>query len=636
MSSQTRSFQKLYAGLLLCLLLLVFFLFNFGVDSVFFLDDPGNLETLTHITEYNLEQIALFSLSGFSGPTGRPLSLLTFALQYADWPDNPSAFKFVNIMIHLINTGLVFIVSKTLFQFQYKTRRRALHLSLVTAAIWAIHPIQVTTVLYCIQRMTELSALFVLLGLYLYLLGRSQLLGRQPTRAAYIWMTIGLISGIGLSMLCKENGVLILLYILVIEKTLLQDSTTDQGLRRWQQLFVYLPITLAIGYLWYHFDAEKNFLHRNFTFVEHLLTENAVVFDYLNKIFIPRFHSFSLYHDDFPVSKSLTDSFQTLAGFLIISSSICLAILYRKRFPLIAFGILWFFSGHALESTFLSLELYYEHRNYLPLLGIVIASVTIAYNSLQRVDSKILRKTLILCLFLYGSYLTYLTYTQTSLWGKGQQAKLIWALEKPKSTRAQSAAANVMAYYGNYQQALKFTQKIIELSPNDPSPYLAWLQFRCNESNIPHPPMDRLFQLAEKGDFNLSSLFILNTLVLDMEAGHCQKLDYQEISTLFEKFQLNPKLTKQADFFQIYAMFEGDQGHYLKALNLANRSLHHQQSVRVALFQLRWLTLMGDHRAAYQYLDRVKEINNSRPKTAILYQSTIKEWEEYLLRQLSQ
>ena len=38
----------------------------------------------------------------------------------------------------------------------------------------------------------------------------------------------------------------------------------------------------------------------------------------------------------------------------------------------LAFGIAWFLVGHSIESTVFSLELYFEHRNYFPGVGLFL------------------------------------------------------------------------------------------------------------------------------------------------------------------------------------------------------------------------------------------------------------------------
>ena len=448
-------------------------------------------------------------------------------------------------------------------------------------------------------------------------------------------MSSGLILGTILSILCKENGILILLFILVTEKTILSTSPRPhRHFKIWQYFFIYIPIIIISGYFFYKFNL-ASFRPKPYTFEERLITENAVVFDYIKKIIFPSFNSFSLYHDNFPISNNLFDSFQTLTGFLFISSSTIFSLIYRKKFPLISFGFLWYYAGLILESSFIPIELYFEHRNYLPLFGITFGIIGVFYKIAHPLKSNSSKLILYSCLFLFISYLSLLTYKETTMWGKRYQAKLTWALEKPESTRAQSSAANVMAYLGNYKQALLFTKKIIQLTPNDPSPYIAWLQYRCYTDSIPHPDLELLYSLARHGNIENSTTVILNTIVLDMEDGKCQNLSYKEVKQLFINLEQNKNLPRPADFHQIYALFEGGHKHYIEALNQGEKSLFHFSNIKVMLFQLRWLALLNNYQAAYKYLHKVREINNSQPKTSILYLPIIEEWEDYILRHIS-
>ncbi len=73
---------------------------------------------------------------------------------------------------------------------------------------------------------------------------------------------------------------------------------------------------------------------------------------------------------------------------LFILGLILTALVRRKKWPLFAFAVLWFFAGHALESTFLPLEYFFEHRNYLPLLGPIFALVVFMSGMLPTLDSS--------------------------------------------------------------------------------------------------------------------------------------------------------------------------------------------------------------------------------------------------------
>src|SRR5690606_737989 len=66
------------------------------------------------------------------------------------------------------------------------------------------------------------------------------------------------------------------------------------------------------------------------------------------------------------------DPWTTLMGGGLIAGLLFLAVILRRRAPLAALGILWFFAGHAITSNVVPLELAFEHRNYFALLGVLL------------------------------------------------------------------------------------------------------------------------------------------------------------------------------------------------------------------------------------------------------------------------
>ncbi|MCZ7654258.1 MAG: hypothetical protein M5R42_08160 [Rhodocyclaceae bacterium] len=112
---------------------------------------------------------------------------------------------------------------------------------------------------------------------------------------------------------------------------------------------------------------------RDFSAVERMLTEGRVLWFYLGLILFPRLEALGLYHDDIAVSTGLIAPWTTLLALVGLFGLIWLAWRLRLRMPLTAFGLAWFLIGHGLESTFLPLEIAHEHRNYVPLFGILLA-----------------------------------------------------------------------------------------------------------------------------------------------------------------------------------------------------------------------------------------------------------------------
>jgi len=216
---------------LLALLITACALYWPGLSGGFLLDDYPNLKGLEHIKEpASLLQIAEFVLSGISGPLGRPLPLLTFAAQHAAWPMAARAFKLFNLLLHLVNGCLLFVLFKKIGEILAYPKKQTLTLAFFTSAIWLLHPIQISSVLYVIQRMSELCALFTLAGLCAFVYGRELLLTGK-LRSGYAWASCGMVFGMTLACLSKENGIMLAAYVWVIEATLFAELSKPS---RWK------------------------------------------------------------------------------------------------------------------------------------------------------------------------------------------------------------------------------------------------------------------------------------------------------------------------------------------------------------------------------------------------------------------
>jgi len=240
--------QFRYGVSFILLLFITVGLYWVGLHGIFLLDDEPNFTPLKLIDDTQLwAGILQYISEGEAGWLGRPLSLLTFALQYHDWATNPWSFKYVNLMIHLINGCLVFWFCLLLTRLLALPPPKILLISWLTAALWLVHPLQISTVLYAVQRMTLLVSLFTLVGLILYLMGREYLI-KQNIVKGYLWISLGFIIGGSLAIFSKENGILLIFYVLVLELTVLHALVRPRYWKIWMSGFIYLPIALLVIY----------------------------------------------------------------------------------------------------------------------------------------------------------------------------------------------------------------------------------------------------------------------------------------------------------------------------------------------------------------------------------------------------
>ncbi|AHE99809.1 hypothetical protein [Thioalkalivibrio paradoxus] len=407
------------------LAVLVYAAYTQGVTGSAFYDDYSNLDGLSSIQ--TRQDARDYALGGTSGPLGRPIAYASFVLHADDWPDVESALR-LNVTIHLVNAALLFWLGYLLLTLRDPAiRNRAYYIALFAAFLWASLPILASTTLITVQRMTSLAALFGLLGLIAFVIGyRFQ--ERRPTLALLI-QGIGLGVGTLLGLFTKESAALIPVFALIIDLVLfrkLPGSLTHIRLRRlllWAWLLAILYYLSPINRDWFAAHPE-----RGFSPFERLLTQSTVLWKYVAQSFFPKPLLFGPFHDDVRLVDGMLRPLVAGGAILIAVFS---AYLLRKYSVWPLFAVLWFLTGHLLESTVINLELYFEHRNYLALYGIVLA---VTYGAWQVPEH--LRRLVLTGFLAYAALMWSLLLAVTLLWGNPHAAAENWADQKPRSSRA--------------------------------------------------------------------------------------------------------------------------------------------------------------------------------------------------------
>lgn len=465
-----RVFSFYPATALLSLAFIALWALSPGLSGPFLFDDEPNLNdlgALGGVIDWN--SFRAYVASGFSGPSGRPLALASFLIDDNTWPSLPEAFKLTNLKLHLLNFVLLTWLALKLARFYGLEERRAVWLAIINGGIWLLHPLLVSTTFYVVQRMAMLSTLFVFAAMLAYLHGR--LLWPQRPRAALTWMGSAIVLGGALATLSKENGALLPLLLLVIEYC--RPTGMPRLPRLFSAVFLWLPALAVVGYLLGQWNpAPDAWPHRPFNQIERLLTQPRILWDYLGWWFLPRIEGAGLYQDGWVISRSLTDPPQTLPALLGILTLIGAAFALRRHAPWLSLALLFFFTGHLLESTLLGLELYFEHRNYLPaaFLSLPLAhAVVSAPPRLSRAATTGVVALLVM--------LTYLTHERATLWGDGLRLEAYWAAAAPDSPRAANALAR--QWYNEARQpdeARRVLDHAIERHPHNGLLLLSRLQ----------------------------------------------------------------------------------------------------------------------------------------------------------------
>lgn len=369
----SKSYPRL-ALVALLLALLTIAVFFPGLGGSFLFDDFPNIVTNPRIQAEALDadSLARAARAYEPGAYGRPLATISFAVDYylGGGYDAPQ-FKRTSLLVHVINALLVLLLANNLLRLGGVARPAIPAFAIALA--WAAHPLQVSSVLYVVQRMETLSTLFVLAALIAYLRGRARQIDGGPG-AAWIAASV-LLAAVG--MLSKETAVLFPLFALAIELTLLRFRAADAATaRRWRQAYLAGSIAgllaFALLILPMYLDP-ASYAFREFGLLERLLSQFRILPMYLGWILFPLPGQLTFYYDDYVASQGLLSPATTLAGGLLLAALLGAAVAARKRFPLAALGVLWFFAAHFLTSNVVPFELVFEHRNYLASLGILVA-----------------------------------------------------------------------------------------------------------------------------------------------------------------------------------------------------------------------------------------------------------------------
>ena len=211
------------------------------------------------------------------------------------------------------------------------------------------------------------------------------------------------------------------------------------------------------------------------------MSEARVLMQYLRVILFPSLSQTGPFQDDFVPSRGLLDPPTTLAAILTIAGLLALAWRQRHRWPIFALAVLWFFFGHVLEGTVIPLELYFEHRNYLPMFGIVFA----ASYGVMALDGSF-RRLAIGALVLFLALQASISHLSAGVWGRDDLIATIWAAEHPASSRAQILTLRYWAARGDGERLRDEIQHAIAITPNQAGyPLYRLVLDRCSDDHLP-------------------------------------------------------------------------------------------------------------------------------------------------------
>lgn len=632
----------LVVGCALCLTAIAYFP---GLHGGFLFDDYANLPSLGEtgpITHW--DTFWRYITSGTADPTGRPIALLSFLFDAHDWPASPYPFKRTNLLIHLLNGALLFILLQRLGAAVTTDGKQASVRAALAAAtgatLWMAHPLFVSTTLYIVQREAMLPATFTLLGLLAWLRGR-RVMTEGAMAKGLAWIVAGLGVCTALAFFSKANGMLLPALALVLELVLLRTCERDlqrvsppRSYARAMVLLGGLPtlaITLYLLHAGWHGLTAGISDARPWTLGQRLITEPRILLTYLHMLWLPTPFTAGLFNDQIKASASLLNPWTTLPSIIIVVSLIVGAWRTRHRWPFLATAILFFFVGQSIESSTIALELFFEHRNYLPslltfwplALWLFDASPALSHPDTDgaigtRYDMPVLaddsssrppwRYPKYLLAFAAVAGLLLMTWSRAALWGNTHDQALLWAQLNPSSPRAQAFAAQAEVASGHPELAIRRLQPALAAAPTEVQLALNLVAARCATGDLDRVTLasaEHALATARDSGSLLSSWF--GRAIDQTGAARCAPLDLTEIERLLLAAQSNPRLTsnpgRQQDIYYLRGRIAILRGKPDQALVLFNAGLREQPRPSLVLSQAAALGSAGFPAEGLDHLD---------------------------------
>lgn len=513
-----------------------YWIYSFGFSGAFYFDDFRPLGNLESVTDFSTAWQYIWNET--SGPLGRPISMLSFLFNINDWPNHSENFFRINTIIHLINGLLVYGISYKLFKFLKPNSSFIAILALFSSFFWLILPLNISTNLIAVQRMASLSGMFVFAGVlsYLYCVDYQQKNYKLGSFLLYACIAVFTL----LAMFSKENGLLLPLLLLVLELTVFSYGGSIQQGRKFRVASLSLCYLVVIAYLinvvWH---AEGIYASRPYTFVERISTEPQILVDYLRLLFVPDIYSFNPFHDNYSFNQSFFETQYSSFSAILIIILISLSLLWRKKYKVFSFAILWFLTAHLLESTVISLELYYEHRNY-------VAGFAICFAIVYGISTIHGKKSQLLMSILFVIYMTGLSVCSlliTKTWGNQYLAAYAWQYNQKGSMRASEHLALKLLEDGNKPDALMYVKDNAKNCPDCLNSYLQHMLIGCSMGLSGEVNYAKNYLLEYDKPFR-SVAGLPNSLasILDsVENKQCSLLGLETLKELNKKFLTSPE-----------------------------------------------------------------------------------------------
>jgi tetratricopeptide (TPR) repeat protein len=283
-----------------------------------------------------------------------PLTIASLALNYRLSGFQPASYHWLNLLLHLANTALVFVFVRRLSKDRFWT-------SAVTALFFGIHPMHVESVAWIAERKDVLYTFFYLIGLLLYL--------RYLESKRAIWLVPVFLAFV-LSIASKPAAIVFPLLLLAIDWYRRRKLSPAALLEK----VPFVLVSAAAAYLTLLAQRSAGATKIQWSVFQKILFASYGTVMYVVKLFLP-FRLSAIYpyvHYEGSNAGIGPEFYVALAAFLI---SIPLFVYLCRKSRVILFGLLFFFINIVLVLQFTTVgqAVMAERYTYVPYIGLLFA-----------------------------------------------------------------------------------------------------------------------------------------------------------------------------------------------------------------------------------------------------------------------
>jgi len=375
----------------------------------------------------------------------RPLLSFSYWLNYQSSGTASYAYHLTNVFLHFLGSIVVGLVAAKLLTLAGTTGRERSVLSVIAGGLFLLHPMQTESVAYVASRSEVLSVLLYFSGFAVFLYRR--------TESITILRSLAIVGLFAAAISTKEHTLTLAALLLMADY-----FWGLGGIRKNWRLYGILAIAGAWGVFVVgrvlKYASTAGFNVPGLTPATYFFTQCRVVWTYVRLFFLPAGQNVD---PDVAVSASLLDH-GAIVGLLGLVALVVAAWIYRKRWPLAAFGVFMFVLLLAPTSSFIPIsDVQAERRLYLPFLGLVL----ICLEFLRRLKSSQIVGTGIAIL----AICSVLTYQRSQVWASPIDLWKDAATKSPKKWRPRFQLA--YAYYdaGDFARASDAYEAASHLEP---------------------------------------------------------------------------------------------------------------------------------------------------------------------------